>query len=186
MDLIRQLQEEQVRNRQKRRSWFFFWLIMIDGVIMSFFQHIYWCFTLMLLLTNIGLVALGVTAFTRKEIFTGPLAAVGNYLVRTLWLVMSIGGLFIFFYSFAFWNYVLDLPDYISNNTEKTRGIAEFRTTTNRGHVAQTITIHDVEYQNTIILDEFKYERRVLELEYLPRTRYVVGIWSFGPEKWGE
>lgn len=186
MDLIRQLQAEQVRNRRKRRSWFFFWLIMIDGVIMAFFQHIYWCFTLMLLLTNIGLVALGVTAFTRKEIFTGPLAAVGNYLVRTLWLVMSIGGLFIFFYSFAFWNYVLDLPDYISNNTEKTRGIAEFRTTTNRGHVAQTITIHDVEYQNTITLDESEFERRVLELEYLPRTRYVVGIWSFGPEKWGE
>ncbi len=46
-----------------------------------------------------------------------------------------------------------------------------------RGYISQYLTIQGERLENRQILDEDEYEGKVLEVHYLPHSKYVVEIW---------
>ncbi|TKD72211.1 hypothetical protein [Pseudalkalibacillus hwajinpoensis] len=153
------------------------WVILGIYIALMMFNNHFWCYVLWWAMTFIGLVAIGFVAILKKKLYLKqPFYHLKAFLVRVSLVGVSVGGV-VLFTQIGVLNYFLDIPHYLKENHEIVKGRAGIHTSSTRGYISQYLTIQGERLENRQILDDEAFEGKVLEVHYLPESKYVVEIW---------
>jgi hypothetical protein len=149
-------------------------MVVVIFITLTAFESIFWCYVLLKFMYVCFLVLFGLLAIIPIKLKANKVKAIFTKLIV---LVFSLGGLTLFFL-FGEYNYFLDIPDYFNKNYKVIDGPAKITTYKVRFTTNQTITIHGINFDNKqILLNEDVYNGKVLKVEYLPHSKYVIEIW---------
>ncbi len=164
-------------ENDRRKSKPYQWGILGIYIAFMVFNSYFWCYVLWWAMTLVGLVLIGIAAIFKKKIYVSdPFYHLKALLLRVFLVGVSVGGI-VLFLNVGVLHYFLDIPNYYKENHEVVKGRAGIHTSINRGYIAQYLTIQGERLENRQILDEDEYEGKVLEVHYLPHSKYVVEIW---------
>jgi drug/metabolite transporter (DMT)-like permease len=174
---LRELQEQMKRDRKNERISTLISVVVIIFLVLTFFAAFastFWSSIWMLFFTFCMSILFGFGTILPRRIKD---SMVKEFFIRLGFLFFALGGLSLIFLA-GNYKLFLDIPDYIHKNYNVIVGPAYIKTYKSTHHTSQTITIYGIQFDDQqALLDEDKYNGKVLRLYYLPHSKYVIDIY---------
>lgn len=172
---LREIQEEMERDRNSRRISTLISVVVIIFFVLTifaFFASTFWFLILICFYTFfLSIFSLFFTIIPQR---------IKDSMVKEIFFRLGSLSLVVLSIIYLGKNYklFLDIPDYINKNYSVIEGPAYIKTNKEVRSTTQTITIYGIQFDDEqILLDEGKYNGKVLRIYYLPHSKYVIDIY---------